>query len=86
MSNKDLGFLVSLDGVAPKNLKNSIRRVKDTSAGFVQSWTSGQHDDAYETSQEAFEHFDYIQNELLRQRDAYKNESGWADSAFNLVL
>ena len=80
-------FLVDLTGKSPRNLKDSIRRVFNASAGFRQSWLSGEHQEAYETSQEAFEHLDYIQNELLRQRDVHKsNAAMWPTSLFYSAL
>lgn len=80
-------FLVDLSGKSPHNLKDSIRRVQNASAGFTQSWANGEFQEALETSQEAFEHFDYIQNELLRQRDVHKaNAATWPTSLFNAKL
>lgn len=61
MTERYIEFLVDATGKAPRNLKESIRRVRDASAGFRQSWLIGDQQEAYETSQEAFEHFDYIQ-------------------------
>ena len=79
-------FLVNANGQAPKNLKDSIRRVGVGSAGFRESWINGRLQDALETSQEAFEDLDYIQNEILRQRDACKSKAGWVGSAFQVAL
>lgn len=80
-------FLVDLSGKSPRNLKDAIRRVNNASAGFTQSWANGDLQEALETSQEAFEHFDYIQNELLRQRDVHKaNAATWPTSLFNTAL
>lgn len=80
-------FLVALDGKSPKNLRDSIRRVSNASAGFRSSWLEGQVSEALETSQEAFEHLDYVQNELLRQRDSQKqNVPTWTGSTFNRSL
>lgn len=80
-------FLVDPTGKSPRNLKDSIRRVLDASAGFRQSWLNGEYPEAYDTSQEAFEHFDYIQNELLRQRDVHKsNAATWPTSPFCAAL
>ncbi len=80
-------FLVDLSGKSPRNLKDSIRRVQNASAGFIQSWEKGDVKEALETSQEAFEHFDYIQNELLRQRDVHRaNAVTWPTSLFNTAL
>jgi len=80
-------FLVDPSGKAPRNLKDSIRRIRNASAGFRESWLSGEHNEAQETSQEAFEYFDYLQNELLRQRDVQKaNQLSWTSSEFKLAL
>jgi hypothetical protein len=80
-------FLVDPSGKAPRNLKDSIRRIRNASLGFRESWLSGEYDEAHETSQEAFEHFDYLQNELLRQRDIHKtDQSLWPSSQFKLGL
>lgn len=87
MTERYTEFLVDLTGKSPRNLKDSIRRVLNASAGFRQSWLNGEHQEAYETSQEAFEHFDYIQNELLRQRDVYKSNAAiWPTSPFCAAL
>jgi hypothetical protein len=87
MANKNMEFLVSLNGKSPKNLADSIRRVKNTSAGFVQSWLASEIDEAYETSQEAFEHIEYIVGEIRRQRDVHKQSgAGWGTSAFKAAL
>jgi hypothetical protein len=86
MTERYTEFLVDLSGKSPRNLKDSIRRVQNASAGFAQSWANGDRQEAYETSQEAFEHFDYIQNELLRQRDVHKEDVAWSTSPFNAAL
>lgn len=87
MTERYTEFLVDLTGKSPRNLKDSIRRVLNASAGFRQSWLDGEQPEAYETSQEAFEHLDYIQNELLRQRDVHKsNTATWPTSPFCSVL
>lgn len=87
MTERYTKFLVDPTGKSPRNLKDSIRRVLNASAGFRQSWLNGEHLEAYETSQEAFEHFDYIQNELLRQRDVHKsNAATWPTSPFCAAL
>lgn len=87
MSPRDIEFLVNPSGKSPENLKDSIRRVKDASAGFRQSWLDGNREDAVKTSQEAFKHLDFIQNELLRQRDNHKgNEATWLASNLNAAL
>ena len=80
-------FLVALNGNSPPNLKDSVRLVSNASAGFRNSWLRMDQSEAFETSQEAFEHLDYIQNELLRQRDRHKgNASTWALSPFKASL
>jgi len=86
MTERYIEFLVDATGKAPRNLKESIRRVRDASAGFRQSWLIGDKQEAYETSQEAFEHLDYIQNELLRQRDVLKMNASWQSSPFKSAL
>ena len=85
MEGRFTEFLIDRTGSAPRNLAESIRRVQDCSSGFRHSWPLRQSD-AYETSQEAFEHLDYIQNELLRRRDAKSNEAGWANSPLKSAL
>jgi len=77
MTERYTEFLVDLTGKAPRNLKDSIRRVRDASAGFRNSWLNGERSDAYETSQEAFAHLDFIQSELLRHRDVQEKMPGW---------
>lgn len=74
MTERYTEFLVDLTGKSPRNLKDSIRRVLNASAGFRQSWLNLEQAEGYKTSQEAFEHLDYIQNELLRQRDVHKSK------------
>ena len=87
MTTQYTEFLVALNGKSPRNLKDSVRHVSNASAGFRASWLAGERAEALETSQEAFEHLDYIQNELLRQRDMHMdNASAWATSAFKTSL
>lgn len=87
MTERYIEFLVDPTGKSPRNLRDSIRRVLNASAGFRQSWLNGERQEAFETSQEAFEHFDYIQNELLRQRDVHKsNAVTWHASPFCAAL
>src|SRR5690554_1596914 len=87
MTDRYIEFLVDLHGKSPRNLEDSICRVKDASAGFVLSWQIGAHAEAYLTSHKAFEHLDYIQNEILRQRDAHRaNIATWVASPFQLAL
>jgi hypothetical protein len=87
MTERYIEFLVDPTGKSPRNLKDSIRRVLNASAGFRQSWLNGEQTEAFQTSQEAFEHLDYIQNELLRQRDVHKsNTASWPTSLFCSAL
>ncbi|SDM76053.1 hypothetical protein SAMN05192555_1197 [Franzmannia pantelleriensis] len=86
MTKRPIDFLVDLNGKAPRNLRDSIRKVGNASHGFRSSWKSGEHQYAFETSQEAFAELDYIQNELLRQRDAAKNLANWAGSPLDSAL
>lgn len=80
-------FMVNVTGKSPRNLKNSIRRVLDASAGFGRSWLAGEEPEAYETSQEAFGHLDYITSELLRQRDMQSgNTTTWPASPLKAAL
>lgn len=86
MSQRFSEFLIDRTGNAPRNLSESIRRVKNCSSGFRLSWREGHRNEAYETSQEAFEHFDCIQNELLRRRDANSGQFDWSASFFKAAL
>jgi hypothetical protein len=87
MTERNIEFLVDPNGRAPRNLVDAIRRVQNASSGFIQSWISGDLNDARETSQDAFSELDYIQGELLRQRDAVKNSSATqSPSAFLVAL
>lgn len=86
MSERFPEFLVNANGQAPRNLKDAIRLVGTASAGFRASWGEGLKEDALETSQEAFKDLDYIQNEILRQRDFRKTDVGWLQSPFKLAL
>lgn len=80
-------FLVDPSGKAPKNLRDSIRRVKHASLGFVHNWNDGDRTEVYETSKDAFENLEYIWGEILRQRDVHqKNPSTWAVSPFRTSL
>ncbi|TOC20266.1 hypothetical protein CGJ90_21550 [Vibrio parahaemolyticus] len=87
MTGRFTEFLVCPSGKSPKNLKDSIRRIQNSSLGFRESWLSGEHDDALKTSEEAFEHLDYVQNEFLRQRDVHKMDAAtWSSSPFKTEL
>lgn len=87
MTERYTEFLVDFTGKSPRNLKDSIRRIQNSSAGFTQSWLAGNRDEALETSHEAFGHLDYIQNELLRQRDVHKsNTASWPTSPYRAAL
>lgn len=85
MQGRFTEFLIDRNGSAPRNLSESIRRVQDCSWGFRKSWHL-RRSDAYETSQEAFEHLDYIQNELLRHRDAKAKGPDWDSSQLKSAL
>lgn len=87
MNEQYMEFLVDSTGKSPRNLKESIRKVQNASAGFRLSWLNEEQPEAHETSQEAFEHLDYIQNELLRQRDVHKrNTTTWPTSPLSSAL
>lgn len=86
MRERPIEFLIDPLGKAPRNLRDSIRKVGNASHGFRSSWLSGHAQDAFETSQEAFVELDYIQNELLRQRDAHKSRPNWTGSLFDQAL
>ena len=87
MTGRFTEFLICPSGKSPKNLKDSIRRIRNASLGFRESWLSGEEVDALKTSEEAFEHLDYIQNEFLRQRDVHKTDTAtWSSSPFRTEL
>lgn len=87
MTGRFTEFLVCPSGKSPKNLKDSIRRIQNCSRGFRESWLSNDRDDALKTSEEAFEHLDYVQSEFLRQRDVHKMDAAtWSSSPFKRQL
>ncbi|MDA0281584.1 MAG: hypothetical protein O3C29_14300 [Proteobacteria bacterium] len=87
MNKKLAQFIVDPHGKAPQNLKDSILKIRNASAEFCSNWTEGRHHDAQIASDEAFKHFDYVQGELLRQRDFHKkNQATWPSSAFKIAL
>lgn len=87
MTERYTEFLVDFTGRTPNNLNDVIRKVQSASAGFIGSWSNGELDDAKATSDEAFGHLDYVQNELLRQRDVRKKKpASWASSPFKASL
>lgn len=83
MTNRYTGLLVPETGNAPKTLAESILQVKDLSVVFSQSWLLNKRDDAQNTSEQAFQLLDHIQNELLRHRDERKN---LIDSSLKVAL
>jgi len=85
MQNQFTEFLIDRNGNVSRNLSESVRRVQDCSSGFRRSWPQRQND-ACATSQDAFEHLDYIQNELLRRRDAKSKEPDWGNSPLRSAL
>jgi hypothetical protein len=86
MTNKNLEFLVAATNTAPKSLPESIRQVGNLSAGFCRSWLSNEITDALTTSEEALQHLDHIQNELLRHRDEKAKLLNWPNSPFKSAL
>lgn len=86
MNERSIEFLVDRTGAAPRNLSDSIRQVQNCSYGFRQIWPQGLLQEAYETSQDAFGHLDYIQNEILRQRDSRSSQLGFVGSPFAAAL
>lgn len=89
MTERYIEFLVDITGRAARNLRESIRRARDASAGFRQSWLVGDQQEAYKTSQEPFEHFehfDYLRNDLLRQREVLKGQAAWPTSPYKSAL
>ena len=86
MANRYTEFLVAATNSAPRSLPESIRQVGNLSAGFCRSWRSNEIPDAHTTSEEAFQLFDHIQNELLRHRDEKSKLPGWSSDPFNVAL
>lgn len=86
MKNRHIEFLVAATGMAPRTLPESIRQVSNASAGFCRSWLTQNISDALATSEEAFELFDHIQNELLRHRDKKSKLTGWSSTPFKTAL
>lgn len=86
MANRHTEFLVAANNSAPRSLPESIRQVGNLSAGFCRSWLSNEIPDALTTSEEAFQLFDHIQNELLRHRDEKSKLPGWPSDPFKVAL
>lgn len=87
MSGRFTEFLIDRTGKSPRNLSDSIERVTKASDEFRDCWLNRKIQDALQSSHDAFEDLDYIQNELLRQRDAHKNSANsWASSKLKLAL
>ncbi len=83
MTNHYIHFLKAS---TPKSLLESISQVGNLSARFCCSWLANETDGAAATSEEAFQHFDHIQNELLRHRDDKSKLSGWSSDPLKLAL
>lgn len=79
-------FLVGPSDSSPKTLAQSIRAVKNASAGFCRSWANQETQDAIATSEEAFLALDHIQNELLRRRDKAAAQANWSSSPLKVAL
>jgi len=79
-------FLKNSSSELPRTIEESIRLLKNASVGFCDSWLDGDIDEAKETSVEAFEILDHIQNELLRRRDDLKKENRWSDSQYKVAM
>jgi hypothetical protein len=86
MTNRYNEFLVAATSSAPRTLPESIRQVGNLSAGFCRSWLSNEIPDALTTSEDAFQLFDHIQNELLRHRDEKSKLPGWSVDPFKIAL
>ena len=86
MANRHTEFLVAVNNAAPRSLPESIRQVGNLSAGFCRSWLFNDIPDAQNTSEEAFQLFDHIQNELLRHRDEKSRLPGWPSDPFKVAL
>lgn len=86
MTNRHNKFLVATTNSAPRSLPESIRQVGNLSAGFCRSWLSNEIPDALTTSEDAFQLFDHIQNELLRHRDEKSKLPGWSVDPFKIAL
>ena len=87
MSNDFTEFLVPPAGKAPKNLSDSVRKIGNASVAFVHSWHAGEIGEALATSEEAFEHLDFVLGELLRQRDVHRQQTtSWTTSPFKVAL
>lgn len=86
MANRYTEFLVAATNSVPRSLPESIRQVGNLSAGFCRSWLSNEIPDALTTSEEAFQLFDHIQNELLRHRDEKSKLPGWSSDPFKVAL
>jgi len=86
MTNRYTEFLIAATNSVPRSLPESIRQVGNLSAGFCRSWLSNEIHDAVTTSEEAFQLFDHIQNELLRHRDEKSKLPGWSSDPFKVAL
>jgi hypothetical protein len=86
MTNRNIGFLVAPTASAPKSLPEAIRQVGNLSAGFCRSWLSGDKSNALLTSEDAFQLFDHIQNEILRHRDVKAKLTTWTNDPFKAAL
>lgn len=87
VSNDYTGFLVNPDGKPSKNLADAIRKVGNASVAFTHSWLDSNFDDARATSQEAFEHLDFILSEFLRHRDdQWQHKASWETSSLYSAL
>ena len=83
---KRIEFLVSNPNILPRTIEEAIRLLKNSSAGFCESWLEGDSEEAQETSIEAFEMLDHIQNELLRRRDDLSHQNNFEGSQYKIAL
>ncbi len=79
-------FVVAPFGSVSRALLDSIRDLRNASAGFRTSWRANDFVSAVATSAEGFGYLDHVQHELLRHRDEKSTKAGWKESAFCLAL
>ena len=69
-------------GPPPSNLPDAIYRLEGTSRDFLYHWPDGNLERAGRVSKEAMKLFDFIANELLREKVERKGSGTYAGSAF----
>lgn len=79
-------FLVGSGSSAPSNLPDAIRDLEEASIIFMMRWRDNDHHRAGQITQKALQLFDFISNEILREKVERLGSGTYEGSAFQAAM